>query len=174
MAKIPIITVIGYSNAGKTRCMTRLIELLTRRGYRVASAKHCHETFQLDVEGKDSWKHKQAGAVMALVSNRQHLGIVGTIQQPLTLAELCERYVHDADLLLAEGYSWEPFPKILVTSRASLDEERVNLAESVIALVGEKRFNCPVPQFTFGQLERLAAMVENEYLLAQTPLKIFL
>lgn len=144
--------------------MTGLIAALTRRGYRVASAKHCHESFQLDVEGKDSWKHKQAGAVTALISNRNQVGVIATTPQPLSLDELCERYARDADLLLAEGYSWEPHPKILVTSRARLEEERVGLEESVIALVGEKRFDIALPQFTFGQLEKLAELVEKGYL----------
>lgn len=144
--------------------MTGLITALTRRGYRVASAKHCHEGFQLDVEGKDSWKHKQAGAVTVLVSNRNQVGVIATTPQTLSLDELCERYARDADLLLAEGYSWEPHPKILVTSRARLEEERVGLEESVIALVGEKRFDIALPQFTFGQLEKLAELVEKEYL----------
>jgi molybdopterin-guanine dinucleotide biosynthesis protein B len=164
MAKIPIITVIGYSDSGKTRCMTGLIAALTRRGYRVAAAKHCHEAFQLDVEGKDSWKHKQAGAAPALVSNRSQVGVMATMPEPLSLAEICERYAHDADLLLAEGYSWEPHPKILVASRAHLDEERVGLDESVIALVGEKRFDIGLPQFTFGQLDKVAEMIGRKYL----------
>jgi molybdopterin-guanine dinucleotide biosynthesis protein len=80
------------------------------------------------------------------------------------LAELCERYVHDADLLLAEGYSWAPHPKILVTSRARLEEERVALDESVIALIGEKHCDIALPHFTFGQLEKLAELVKSEYL----------
>ncbi|MGE0132574.1 MAG: molybdopterin-guanine dinucleotide biosynthesis protein B [Blastocatellales bacterium] len=165
MAKIPIITVIGYSDSGKTRCMTGLIASLTRRGYRVASAKHCHEGFQLDVEGKDSWKHKQAGAVAALISNRGQVGVMATMPEPLPLTELCDRYVYNADLLMAEGYSWEPHPKILVTSRARIEEERVGLDESVIALVGDTRRDLSAAQFRFDQLEELAALVEKKYLL---------
>jgi molybdopterin-guanine dinucleotide biosynthesis protein B len=53
MAKLPIVTVVGYSNAGKTRCIVRLVSALTRRGYRIATAKHCHQGFDLDVKGKD-------------------------------------------------------------------------------------------------------------------------
>jgi molybdopterin-guanine dinucleotide biosynthesis protein MobB len=168
MAKIPVITVIGYSNSGKTRCMTGLISTLARRGYRVAAAKHCHDAFQLDLEGRDSWQHQQAGAAISLLSNGHQFAALVTSTQPPTLAELCERYAHEADILLAEGYSWEPFPKILVTSCDSLYDERVNPAKQVIALVGEKGFDFPLPQFTFGQLEKLAEMVEKEYLSQRT------
>ncbi len=164
---IPIITVVGYSNAGKTRCVTGLIAALTRRGYRVATAKHCHDSFQLDVEGKDSWQHKQAGAVTAIMSNRRQLGVVVTPAQPPTLEQICAHYVCDADILLAEGYSWEPHPKILVTSCARLEDERVKLADAVIALVGTQRDGLSIPQFEFDQLEALAMLVEKNYLLPE-------
>jgi molybdopterin-guanine dinucleotide biosynthesis protein MobB len=165
MIKIPVIAVIGYLNSGKTRCMTGLISALARRGYRVASAKHCCEGFQLDLEGKDSWQHQQAGAAISLLSNGHQFAALVTSTQPPTLAELSERYAHDADILLAEGYSWEPFPKILVTSCDYLYEERVNPAKQVIALVGERQFDFPLPQFTFGQWESLASLLEKEFLL---------
>lgn len=164
MTKIPVISVIGYSNAGKTRCMTGLISSLTQRGYRVAAAKHCHDAFQLDVEGKDSWKHQQAGAALSLLSNGQQFAVFGNTPERPSLAELCERYAHAADILLAEGYSWESFPKILVTSRDRLDEERVNPTQQIIALVGEKPFDFPLPQFTFSQLAGLASLLEQDYL----------
>lgn len=164
MAGIPVITVVGYSNAGKTRCMTELIARLTQRGYRVAAAKHCHDAFQLDVEGKDSWKHQQAGAAISLLSNGHQFAALVSAPHPPTLAELSERYAHDADILLAEGFSWEPFPKILVTICDNLYEERVAPNQQVIALVGEKPFDFPLPQFTFHQLEDLAWLLEQHYL----------
>lgn len=165
---IPIITVVGYSNAGKTRCMTELIAHLTARGWRVAAAKHCHDDFQLDVEGKDSWQHKQAGAVTTIMSNRHQLGAVVTPARPLTLAEICAQYVYDADILLAEGYSWEPHPKILVTSCARLDDERVKVEDAVIALVGTRYENLSVAQFESDQFDDLALLVEKEFLLPKT------
>ena len=84
MKSIPIITIVGYSNAGKTRCVVGLIAALTRRGYRVASAKHCHDGFDLDVEGKDSWKHEQAGAATTLMSSGNQVGVVTAMPAPLT------------------------------------------------------------------------------------------
>lgn len=168
MRRIPIVTIVGYSNSGKTRCMTELIARLTARGWRVAAAKHCHDDFQLDVEGKDSWQHKQAGAVTTIMSNRQQLGAVVTPAHPLTLEQICAQYVCDADILLAEGYSWEPHPKILVTSCARLEDERVKLEDAVIALVGTRRENLPVAQFEFDQLDNLTSLVEKEFLLPKT------
>lgn len=167
MSKIPVVLVVGYSDSGKTRCMTGLIFTLTRRGYRVASAKHCHDGFTSDVAGKDSWQHKQAGAVISLMSNHHQVGAVITTATPLRLAEICARYVYDADILLAEGYTTEPFPKILVLSQKRLADERVRPGDNVIALVSDKQADSLIPQFTFNDLELLADLLERHYLSAQ-------
>jgi molybdopterin-guanine dinucleotide biosynthesis protein B len=167
MAKIPIITVIGYSNSGKTRCVTGLITALTRSGYRVASTKHCHHGFDLDVEGKDSWKHRQAGAVTTLMSSGNRIGMMATTPAPLTLEQICHDYVHGAEILLAEGYSWENFPKILVISQDKLEQERIAPDDFIIALVGERRVDSTLPQFSFNEVEALASLLERDYLLPQ-------
>ncbi len=162
---IPIITVVGYSNTGKTRCLLRLISILTRRGYRVASAKHCHDGFELDVEGKDSWKHKQAGAAITLLSSKNQIGIMGETESPLPLEQLCARYCHEVDLLLAEGYSWEPVPKILIVHGEKLEWQRISAGEDVIALVGDEPIDSSLPHFSFDELERLASLLEQRFLL---------
>lgn len=171
MIRIPIIAIVGYSGSGKTRSMTELISILTQRGWRVASAKHCHDEFRLDVEGKDSWKHKQAGAVTTIMANRHQIGVIITPTFPLSLEEICEQYIYDADILLAEGYSSEPCPKILVTSRERIEEERVRLDDCIIALVGERQFDIPIPQFSFREMEALATQLEQDYLLPQLAAK---
>jgi molybdopterin-guanine dinucleotide biosynthesis protein B len=165
---IPIITVVGYSNSGKTRCVTGLIAALTRRGYRVASTKHSHQGFDLDVEGKDSWKHRQAGAVTTLMTSGNQIGMVATVPAPPTLEQICRDYVRDADILLAEGYSWEDLPKILVTSQDKLEQERIAPDDFIIALIGEKRVDSSLPQFSFNEVEALASLIERDYLAPQS------
>lgn len=168
MTPPPILTVIGYSNAGKTRCVVELITSLTRSGYRIASAKHCHQGFDLDVRGKDSWKHKEAGAVMTIMAGKNRIGIVSDAEPLVPLRQLAERYIHHADLLLAEGYSWEPYPKILVLSKDSLEQERPHTPELLLALVGERPVASSLPQFTFEKLDELALLIEERYLRASS------
>lgn len=170
MPKIPIITIIGYSDSGKTRCVTALTSILTRRGYNVASAKHCHTGFDLDKKGKDSWKHQEAGASTTIMSGQNQIGMVTATNSRISLAELCDRYVYEADILLAEGYSFEPFPKILVSSRQTLDEEKINDPESIIALVGAKLTDCDsIDRFAFSEMGILATFLERNYLLPEQP-----
>ena len=59
---IPIISIVGKSDSGKTTLIEKLVPVLTKRGYRVATVKHDVHGFEVDREGKDSWRHKQAGA----------------------------------------------------------------------------------------------------------------
>lgn len=160
---LPIVTVVGYSNSGKTRCIVALIALLTQRGYRVASARHCHDGFTLDVAGKDSWKHKHAGAVTTLMASRNRIGVIVDQAISLSLAQLCELYVHEADIVLAEGFSWEPHPKILIRG-ADNAEERKLPGESLIALVGESPFTSDIPFFTFHEMDALASLLEQHLL----------
>lgn len=164
MASIPIVTVVGYSDSGKTRCIVELISILSRRGYSVASAKHCHDGFNLDIEGKDTWKQKRAGAVTTLMSSRTSVGIITDNQPELSLEELCSRYMCKADIVLAEGYSCESHPKILVRSKARMEDERVSPDDQIIALVGTSRADSIIPSYSFQEMEGLAAMLEQQFL----------
>ena len=165
MKKIPIITIVGYSNSGKTRCTTELIENLTKRGYRIASAKHCHDDFDLDVEGKDSWKHSQAGAVTSIMSGKNRVGVVAKTGSRISLREICDRYAGRVDLLLAEGYSFESYPKILVAGAKTLAEERIVKISDIIAVVVSSAFECgSIVKFDFSAIYRLADLLEHAYL----------
>ncbi|MEA2014694.1 MAG: molybdopterin-guanine dinucleotide biosynthesis protein B, partial [Thermodesulfobacteriota bacterium] len=61
---IPIVSFVGKSGSGKTTLIEKIIPELTRKGWRVATIKHSHLTFDIDREGKDSWRHQKAGARM--------------------------------------------------------------------------------------------------------------
>lgn len=166
MNTAPIIAIVGYSDSGKTRCMVGLIARLKRRGYRVASLKHCHDGFALDVEGKDTWKHKRAGAETTMMIGRDQVGLVVELSTALDLAALCARFVHDTDIILAEGFSWEPVPKILIASRAHFAEEKCADDPHLIALVNVQDAPKTFPHFTFAEssLDALAQWLERTYL----------
>ena len=71
----PILSFVGRSNSGKTTLIERVIPELTRAGYRVATVKHAGHGFELDTEGKDSWRHKQAGANTVIVISKGSLAM---------------------------------------------------------------------------------------------------
>ena len=162
--RLPIVNVIGYSNSGKTCCIVELVSILTRRGYKVATAKHCHEGFQLDREGKDSWKHKRAGAVATFLSSNEQIGLIQDTGESLPLQFIAQRFIREADLLLAEGFSWEPTPKILVVKGTNFETAKNSSSNTLFALVCDERLASSLPQFGFSQLEPLATLIEQHFL----------
>lgn len=106
MNTIPVITVTGWSNSGKTTFTTQVVEKLTNMGLRVGVIKHHgHKTGGVDVEGKDSWKYSQAGANPVILSaSDQYAIFVSTPQGEPTRDELIAKIADDVDLVIVEGF----------------------------------------------------------------------
>lgn len=105
--------VIGWKNAGKTTLMERLVAEITRRGFSVSTIKHAHHTFDVDHQGKDSWRHREAGAREVLVAASQRWALMSELRgapEP-PLAELLAKF-SPVDLILIEGYKRDGHPKI--------------------------------------------------------------
>jgi molybdopterin-guanine dinucleotide biosynthesis protein B len=111
---IPILAVVGSSGSGKTTLICKLVEELTRRGRRVATVKHHPGEFKIDREGKDTFRHRAAGAVQVMISSPRQLALIRNVQREISLDEIADTLVVEADLLLAEGYKEAPIPKIEV------------------------------------------------------------
>ncbi|TNF21665.1 MAG: molybdopterin-guanine dinucleotide biosynthesis protein B [Rhodobacteraceae bacterium] len=105
--------VTGWKNSGKTGLMERLVAEITGRGFTVSTVKHAHHTFDVDQPGKDSHRHRQAGAAQVLLSSRNRVALMtelrGADEPPLEalLAQLAP-----CDLVLIEGYKRDRHPKI--------------------------------------------------------------
>ncbi len=155
----PIVAIVGYSDSGKTRVATALVRILTRKGYRIAAVKHCHDGHQLDLPEKDTAKLYAAGAArIVAVSPGQVTSVQRTEGEP-SLEEIAASVGQGYDLVLAEGFKGSSPPKVLVAGNEPLT------ATSVIAFVSDS----PVagdgkPVFTFAEMERLARLLEALYL----------
>jgi molybdopterin-guanine dinucleotide biosynthesis protein MobB len=105
--------VIGWKNAGKTGLMERLIAEVRARGLSVSSIKHAHHGFDIDQPGKDSFRHRQAGAGEVLLASRDRWVLMhenDALEEP-ELAQLLAR-LSPVDLVLVEGYKRDSHPKI--------------------------------------------------------------
>lgn len=108
-----ILQVVGLKNAGKTTLVCKIVERLTRLGYDVGTVKHDAHRFEIDHEGKDTWRHRQAGSKIVAISSEQE-GKTCYIEQCYTpLAEMLERMA-DMDFVVVEGFKAEGYPKIVV------------------------------------------------------------
>jgi len=115
-----VIGVAGWSGAGKTTLISRVIPYLREQGLRVSVIKHAHHKFDVDVPGKDSWVHRQSGAEEVLVSSANRWALMHELRgaaEP-SLPELL-RKVSPVNLLIVEGFKSEPYRKIEVHRKDS-------------------------------------------------------
>ena len=132
---IPIISIVGKSNAGKTTLLEKIIPELTKRGYRVGTIKHNVHGFEIDQEGKDSWRHKKAGAHLTVISSACRIALIEDVDKDHSLEEIREKYMKNIDIILSEGYKGNPFPKIEVF-RSELKRELLCQKEDNLLAIG--------------------------------------
>jgi molybdopterin-guanine dinucleotide biosynthesis protein B len=110
-----VVGLAGWSGAGKTTLLTKLIPLLRSRGMSVSTIKHAHHKFDIDVPGKDSWRHREAGANEVLISSAYRFALMHEMRDEpeLTLADLIAR-LSPVDLVIVEGFKRSTYPKIEV------------------------------------------------------------
>ena len=105
--------VTGWKNARKTGLMERLVEEITRRGFSVSTVKHAHHTFDVDHAGRDSYRHRSAGARQVMLSSRNRWALMSELrgaEEPPLAALLAK--LDPVDLILIEGYKRDSHPKV--------------------------------------------------------------
>ncbi|RQH11471.1 molybdopterin-guanine dinucleotide biosynthesis protein B [Bradyrhizobium sp. RP6] len=110
-----VIGLAGWSGAGKTTLLTRLIPHFNAQGLRVSVIKHAHHQFDVDVPGKDSWRHREAGAAEVLVASSNRWALMHELRGAAEprLPELLSK-LSAVDLVVVEGFKREPHRKIEV------------------------------------------------------------
>jgi molybdopterin-guanine dinucleotide biosynthesis protein B len=161
---IPIISIVGKSDSGKTTLIEKLVPELTRRGCRVATVKHDTHGFEVDREGKDSWRHKQAGAHTVVISSPQKVALIRDMEKDLALEEVREKFIRDVDLILSEGYKKDVQPKIEVFRKEKHKELLCTKEDHLVAIVSNQNFDIGVPCFDLEDMKGLADFVEKQFL----------
>jgi molybdopterin-guanine dinucleotide biosynthesis protein B len=106
----------GYSGSGKTTLVEQIIPLLRQQGLRVSVVKHAHHRFDIDHPGKDSWRHRQAGAFEVVIASDRRLALVREFEQPaqLTVHQMLAELYEGVDWVLVEGFKESDILKIEV------------------------------------------------------------
>lgn len=158
----PIVCFVGHSNSGKTTLIEKLIPELTQEGYRIATIKHAGHGFDLDTEGKDSWRHKRAGASQVVVLSKGSLAMFTDVPEELPVEEVRDRFVNDGiDLIIAEGWKSDGFPKVVVV-REELQEVNVSL-EGLLAVASIKPIDTDAPWFDRDDVQGLAKIIISRF-----------
>jgi molybdopterin-guanine dinucleotide biosynthesis protein B len=165
---VPILCFVGRSNSGKTTLIERVIPELVRAGYKVATVKHAGHGFDLDTEGKDSWRHKRAGASSVMVLSKGSMAMFADVPDQMKVEEVRDRFLdHTYDLIIAEGWKNEGYPKIVIV-REQIGEIPVS-SEGLLAVVSDKSVDVDVPLFGLDDVVGLAALIMKQFPRSQSP-----
>lgn len=157
-----VIGLAGWSGAGKTTLLTHVIPLLIAQGLRVSTIKHAHHSFDVDIPGKDSWLHREAGASEVLVSSGRRFALMHELrgEAELTLPELLAK-MSPVDLVIVEGFKRDRHPKIEV-HRAQNGKPFLHPEDSaIVGLVSDARTETQLPQAHLDDIPAVAAMMQR-------------
>ncbi len=150
----------GYSGAGKTTLIEKLIPRFTARGLKVSLIKHTHHNFDVDQPGKDSWRHRQAGATEVLLTCDTRWVLMHELRgapEP-TLAEQLA-VLSPCDIVLVEGFKTTPIAKIEVHRLAHGKPPIWPENPSVVAVATDAQIDCPLPTLDLNHADAVAQFI---------------
>ena len=152
---VPLVIFAGWSGSGKTTLMEKLIPELKARNLRVGTIKHHHRDFDIDDPGKDSWRHRKAGADRSIISSPGRIGVFIETDHDHRPKELLP-LLSDVDIVLVEGYKNENLPKVEIY-RQDLHENPMFLKDpNLIAMMTDADLDLEVPRFDLDDIKGLA------------------
>jgi molybdopterin-guanine dinucleotide biosynthesis adapter protein len=163
-----VICIVGFSGSGKTTVTVGLVAEFKRRGLRVATIKHDAHDFDMDHPGKDSWRHKQAGATAAIVTSPSKIGMVMDADHdhyPLELLPL----LPPMDIVLAEGFKRADLPKIEVYRPENGKKPACRGDRNLIAVVSDTALDWGVTRFGSQDFSAIADFIESRFEPARKP-----
>lgn len=156
--------VVGWKNTGKTTLVERLVTEISGRGVSVSTIKHAHHRFEIDQEGKDSWRHRVAGAREVLIASAARWALIRELRDDAEppLEALLDR-LSPVDLVLIEGYKRDSHPKV-ETHRAAARQQLIAPDDPTVRAVAS---DAPVggvalPRFDLDDVSGIADFILSE------------
>ena len=157
----------GWSGSGKTTLIEKLIPLFTKRSLRVSLLKHAHHTFDVDQPGKDSYRHRHAGATEVLVTSSRRWVLMHELrgaQEPSFDAQL--KHLSPCDLLIVEGFKFAPIPKMEIW-RAETGEGLLHPNDPhIVAVASDTKVDTKLPLLDLNDHEKIAGFILSHLKLA--------
>ena len=150
----------GYSGSGKTTMIEQLIPRFVMRGLRVSLIKHAHHLFAIDKPGKDSWRHREAGASEVLITSDQRWVLMHELrgESEPSLHEQLHRFA-PCDLVLVEGYKHAPIPKLEV-HRPGLGRPVLHPGDrDIVAVASDAPIETALPVLDLNRPDDIAAFI---------------
>ena len=162
---IPIISIVGKTNSGKTSLIEKIIPELKKRGYRIGTIKHDVHQFEVDHEGKDTWRMTQAGADIVIIASGEKMAMMKKNDREYKINELSQWLLEDVDIVITEGYKQSDKPKIEVTCSGELI---CNKDDNLFAVVFNMQqvIDLNVPCFVLDDILPIVNLIEKNFLRA--------
>jgi molybdopterin-guanine dinucleotide biosynthesis protein B len=168
-----VIGISGYSGSGKTTLIERVIPELVVEGFKVSLIKHAHHEFDIDQPGKDSWRHRQAGATEVLITSNRRWALMHEMrnEEEPSLAQQLE-HLAPCDVVIIEGYKNEIVPKIEVHRAASNKPLLFSGDANIVALATDELLATSLPQFGIDDAEGIAQFIIRHLALRKPPIRL--
>jgi molybdopterin-guanine dinucleotide biosynthesis protein B len=162
---VAVLSIVGKSKVGKTTFLEKLIPEIKRRGYRVGTLKHdAHDHFEIDHKGKDTWRHREAGAQTVAISSPSRFAFTKATETELTIDAVIAAYFSEEDLVLTEGYKGGNKAKIEVCRKEVQSEPLCSQEDRLLAVVSDFAVSLDVPHFELEDISGIADLIENRFL----------
>ncbi len=160
----PVFGITGWKNSGKTTLITELITEFSRRGLRVSTIKHAHHAFDIDHPGRDSFRHREAGAQEVAIVSGNRWALMHELREESepTLDEIIP-HLSPCDLLLIEGYKKNNHPKIEVRLESAKDQTPIaELDSHIVAIASNQNITgSDRPNFDISDITGIADFISN-------------
>lgn len=154
--------VIGWKNSGKTSLMERLVSEITGRGFSVSTVKHVHHSVDLDQPGKDTFRHRAAGAREVVLASADRLAIMVEHRGPEPELPAVLARMSPVDLILVEGYKRDAHPKVEVW-REDTGHPLIQPGDPLVrAVATDAALDLPVPVLDLNDTKAVADFILRE------------
>ncbi|MEW6620828.1 MAG: molybdopterin-guanine dinucleotide biosynthesis protein B [bacterium] len=167
---IPIVSIVGRKNSGKTTLIESLVPELRKRGYAIGVIKHHSHIIkqgEVDCEGKDTYRYQLAGAQTTVLAGQNKLMLIRKLKNPCSIDEISRMYLSELDLILTEGYKLEDKPKIEVFRQEIVKKTGLLCnpeKDNLVAVVSDCPFNLEIPCFELSDYSKIADFLEEEFI----------
>ncbi|MDH4226221.1 MAG: molybdopterin-guanine dinucleotide biosynthesis protein B [Deltaproteobacteria bacterium] len=158
----PIISIVGLSGSGKTTLTEKVIAILAKKKYKVASIKHSCHPHPLDAKGKDSWRHKNAGAIRTVFAGPKAMQLITDVKGEKTPKEIAKEFFLGMDVVIVEGFLHSKTDKIEVVRKERSEEPVLTPKKGLVAIVTDIKGLAPfknTPVFDLNDAKSVAAFI---------------
>lgn len=158
---VPVVAISGSSGSGKTTLLVKVVAELVKRGWRVGTVKHDAHGFEIDRAGKDSWRHKLAGASTVALSSPERLAVIMDTPKEWPPERIISTLLTDVDVAVCEGFKTSSLPKIEVVRKANGKSPVCKRDSSLLAYATDMKIRGKIQSFGLDDARKIADFIEE-------------